>query len=806
MLFSPVKAIVHLFFVIFIRPFVRVSLVPEPLPVDLTDKNGKALILVVPNKSYLDEKVIRLALSQYQGLQLHTLWLPHAEKRRANERFAQRLKKLHRDYPKAELLPVSLFWGRMPGRQQGFWTSYLSDNWTVGGALRRFLTLFMQIRNVYCYVGANLDSNILEINTLDNDQAEVVAGQLRRTLAGQREAIIGPDLSHQRILADKVLSSEAVQKAIKETAQNNNKPVEHGQKKAQKYLKEMASDYSYPIVRLFDVFLSWLWERLYQGVDIQGIEQIQGIAEDCELVYVPCHRSHIDYLLLSYVIYHKGYMPPHIAAGINLNLPVVGTLLRRGGAFFIRRQFRDDKIYRAVIETYIQIMCQEGISIEYFIEGGRSRTGFLLQPKAGMLAMTLRAAKQASESDQPERPIAFVPVYIGYERLFESHSYIKELYGEKKEKESIKGLISAAKYLKENFGKVYLNIGQPIFPQAVRQSMIESGSADPHTDDDSFKQWVSGLSTGILEQINRHASLSPLHYTAIAMLGSERNALLAQQLQTQIGLLAELAHMPDYCDTLNYDEMSNQNPIEHALSLGLIRRNDRSSADIFYLDQSGEVSATFLRNNALHVFVMPSLIANILVTTGKVSRRRLRDVCLRLYPYVKADLFLPWPIEALDQVIAKVLDILESHELIDAGSLFIQPLGQETEAFDHLLVLAGAAKAHFQRFHITSQIILDAPSATYSLKSLEERCVQAAQQLSILHEVHAPDFFDKNLFRAFISNLISESIVELDDAGNIAHSDALTQANDKAKYVLGADVRRSIARVSKPAADTEKPE
>ena len=182
--------------------------------------------------------------------------------------------------------------------------------------------------------------------------------------------------------------------------------------------------------------LSRLWNRLYDGVVFGHVETLEQTAEGNEIIYVPCHRSHMDYLLLSYVIYVHGYAIPHIAAGINLNLPIVGRFLRKGGAFFIRRSFRGNALYTVVFMKYLAAIMARGHSIEYFIEGGRSRTGRLLQPKTGMLSMTVRSFLR-----DPGRPVVFIPVYFGYERIVEGTTYIGELSGKPKEKESVFGLL-----------------------------------------------------------------------------------------------------------------------------------------------------------------------------------------------------------------------------------------------------------------------------------------------------------------------------------------------------------------------------
>src|SRR6185295_8630886 len=147
--------------------------------------------------------------------------------------------------------------------------------------------------------------------------------------------------------------------------------------------------------------------RLYDGVVLHHEEVLHRVAAGNEIVYVPCHRSHMDYLLLSYIIYVKGFAVPHIAAGVNLNMPIIGRFLRKGGAFFIRRTFRGSPLYPVVFMQYLGVMLARGHSLEYFVEGGRSRTGRLLQPKTGMLSMTVRGFLR-----NRQRPVAFLPVYF----------------------------------------------------------------------------------------------------------------------------------------------------------------------------------------------------------------------------------------------------------------------------------------------------------------------------------------------------------------------------------------------------------
>lgn len=783
---NPMFLLSRLLCQIFLRPFLRVTALPQP-PALVVDKP----CLIILGKAYAsDELAITTCLRNLQVQERRILFLPSADRERSHKQFIDTLRTASLEQPGLQVVPASVFWGRSPRKQKTLSQAYLADTWAVPGMIKRRLMVLLQVRQVSCYFGQAVDVQAVLEPVDDPDPFGQLHNFFSEQFLRQKEAVIGPDLSHRRMLGQQVLLSKDVLECIDDIARETGKAPAALEKKAQKYLHEMAADYSYNVIRLFEVFLSWLWEKLYQGVEVKGMEHVQDVAEDRQLIYVPCHRSHIDYLLLSYVIFQKGLMPPHIAAGLNLNLPVLGSLLRRAGAFFIRREFRDNQLYRAVLQSYVAIMCQQGFPMEYFIEGGRSRTGLLLPHKAGMLAMTMRAAQ-----NQESRPLAFIPVYIGYERLLESHSYINELYGEKKKKESLLDLFSARRYLKEKYGKVFVSMGGAILPEDLWQSM-GVGSRPWPVSGEQFVECVDLLGQTIQSQINNHASLSLLNLLATALLGSKRHALLEDQLIVQLDLLKACTRAPVYEQSLHVESADYDKAIERALSLNLVKRNEHALGDIYFLDQQGQVSATFLRNNSLHVFILPALVASILVNTQKANFKLILAVCYRFYPYLKAEFFLSWEQGELRGLIDYILSTMVDAGLVNKGFSGYKTLKPEAEQFHALRVLSGACKGTVERFYITAQLVSSQEAYYYDRQSLEIDCVQMAERLSLLHEFHAPDFFDKNLFRMFISSLIQEGIFLENEDGKIGHTKAFLKAKKLDQYVLSPSVRRSIRHIT----------
>jgi glycerol-3-phosphate O-acyltransferase len=271
------------------------------------------------------------------------------------------------------LIPVSIFVGRAPEKQSGWFSVLFSENWTLVGRSRRLLAILLNGRDTTVQFATPVSVREVVAEGLPAERTVRKLSRVLRTHFNRiREAVIGPDLSTRRMLIDKVLAAESVRQTIADTARRENIKEEDAWKKAHAYAYEIAADYSHPAVRSASFLLTPVWNRIYRGVLVHHLERLKQDMPGFEVIYVPSHRSHMDYLLLSYLLYTKGIVPPHIVAGVNLNLPVIGSVLRKGGAFFIRRSIRGSALYSAVFREYMAQLVADGYSIEYFIEGARA--------------------------------------------------------------------------------------------------------------------------------------------------------------------------------------------------------------------------------------------------------------------------------------------------------------------------------------------------------------------------------------------------------------------------------------------------
>ncbi|MDO9320286.1 MAG: 1-acyl-sn-glycerol-3-phosphate acyltransferase, partial [Pseudomonas sp.] len=285
-------------------------------------------------------------------------WLGGQDKRGASPTLVRLLNTLNADTElDAQIVPVSVFWGQTPASESSPWKLLFADSWAVTGRLRKFLSILILGRKTRVQFSAPIQLRELLAQDKGQERTQRMVHRLLRVhFRNQKAAVIGPDISHRRNLVKGLIHGPQVHQAILDEAERSKTTVEKVEAQALRYGNEIASDYAYTAIRFLEVVLSWFWNKIYDGIKVNHIEAVQEVAHGHEVIYVPCHRSHIDYLLLSYLLFRNGLTPPHIAAGINLNMPVIGSLLRRGGAFFMRRTFKGNPLYTAVFNEYLHTL------------------------------------------------------------------------------------------------------------------------------------------------------------------------------------------------------------------------------------------------------------------------------------------------------------------------------------------------------------------------------------------------------------------------------------------------------------------
>ena len=705
----------------------------------------------------------------------------------------------------AQIVPVSVFWGQSPDRETSPWKLLFADSWAVTGRLRKLLSILILGRKTRVQFSAPIQlSELVAQNKGHERTLRMVHRMLRVHFRNQKTAVIGPDLSHRRNLVKGLVHGPQVRQAIKDEAEREGISLEKAEAKALRYGNEIASDYAYTAVRFLEVVLSWFWNKIYDGIRVNHIEQVQDAVQGHEVIYVPCHRSHIDYLLLSYLLFRNGLTPPHIAAGINLNMPIIGGLLRRGGAFFMRRTFKGNPLYTSVFNEYLHTLFSRGFPVEYFVEGGRSRTGRMLQPKTGMLAITLRSYLRSSRL-----PILFVPVYIGYERVLEGRTYLGELRGAQKKKESIFDIFKVIGALKQRFGQVWVNFGEPLKLDEFldkEQPGWKQQSLGPDYRPEWLNETTNRLATCVAQGLNEAAAVNPVNLVALAMLSTSRQALDDRSLARILDLYQRLLRMVPYSAHITLPEGDGDSLVAYVKSLGLLAEQKDALGNILYLDEQNAVLMTYYRNNVMHIFALPALLASFFQSSSRISREQILRYTQALYPYLRAELFIRWEPDALEGVVDQWLAAFVDQGLLKLdGETYVRP-APSSRQFVLLTLLARVIAQTLQRFYMAISLLLNSGQHSLTAEELETLCTVMAQRLSILHGLNAPEFFDKSLFRHFIKSLQDEGVLHQDEAGKLGyHAELRELAEGVAKRVLPAEIRLSIHQVALERQEEETP-
>ena len=514
------------------------------------------------------------------------------------------------------IVPQLMFFSKNPHRSIPTLTDIFFGPEDKPGRIRRLFTLFKNPGKVFVEVSEPVNlKQYLQNESIRNQPVEYQSLTLRRNLLVQlnrhRQSITGPNLKTSLELKESILTGQRFQQFMDTYAKNRNIPIHEVRKKADAYIEEIAAGYNPAYIKIFSSIVGWIIRTMFDGVSINNnaLNKVKRLALKGPLILIPCHKSHIDYLILSYLLYHNNMPVPLVAAGKNLSFWPMGPLFRSGGAFFIRRSFRGAVLYSKVFAEYIHMLLEEGYNIEQFIEGGRSRTGKLLMPKLGLLSILLNAFKNGACED-----MIIVPIYIGYDRVLEEKSYLQELEGGKKQPETLKGVIKARKFLTKRYGKIYIQFNDPL---SMNELLDQLGTPLAQMKPKEQNALCRNLGYRIINAINRGAVVTAYGLVAGAILNCSRERFSYGQLMSIVDTYIKYLATQEakLADTLILD---HGRAIEHALDAfvqGKFIEPVSKDKGIPYAERNYLVNAAkrpsleYYKNNCIALFIPAAFTA-----------------------------------------------------------------------------------------------------------------------------------------------------------------------------------------------------
>lgn len=558
------------------------------------------------------------------------------------------------------LVPQTFVWTTRPPRKHPTLVDVLFGPSEWPGRLRVLLQFLLNFRNAQLRSGAPFDVGafLAEHQDLTDAQAaDRIRYALLRRIERERRVVVGPAAKSATRIRQEILRSPRVRRHIESAAREQGKPVASIEVQADKDLRKLCAMMDPNILALFSKFLGWLWSRIYDGVvvDREGLERLREAARRGPVILLPSHKSHVDYLVLSHVLAENGISPPLIAAGDNLSFFPIGGFLRRCGAFFIRRSFKGRKLYAILVDAYLRRVLVDGFNVEFFLEGGRSRTGKLMAPKLGLLTMVVDAGLKL-----PSVRLSFMPISVGYERIIEEGSYAWELSGGEKRPESVGGLVRTSRVLRSRYGRLYIQFGRvfglhELVDEAVRLRG-EAGDERAALRPTERRALIQRIAHRVTYEINRVTIVTPAALVASALLTHRRRGMThGDLLQRSAELVAaleragariaspvlrgkspRLVHPEDAVAPEDAGRSLDEGALDEALALfldgGLIETREVDGVRIHAVPSARRLALEYHKNTILHFFVPSALLSAALMNADEdgVDEPSLRARVARL--------------------------------------------------------------------------------------------------------------------------------------------------------------------------------
>ncbi len=501
------------------------------------------------------------------------------------------------------IVPQLVLYKKTPEKEQPTLMDIFFGYQDNPGVFRKIGMFLRHHRHAFIDFGKPLDLKAYLEGEVDGRPLEEMTREVRQVLIDridvQKRVILGPVMKTREQLKERVLDDPGVIRTIESMAEDNPRRIQQLRKKAGAYFDEIAADYNIAYIQFFQIALTWLWNKLFQGIDVlpSEIAMVREWVRKGPTIYVPSHKSHIDYLVLNYVLYLNHMHVPRIAAGKNLSFWPMGHIFRKSGAFFIRRSFRGAKLYTAVFERYIKALLEEGHPLEFFIEGGRSRSGKLILPKLGFLSILLQAQKEGFSED-----LIFVPASITYDRILEEKAYLKELSGGKKEKESFRQFMKARHFLSRKYGRIYIRFGQPL-------SLNEYLARHEVPRDEAAQE----LAFHLIKSINKATLVTPLALIATAVLTKHRRGFYEKELMGTAEILLR------FLKNHGIPMSAALEPLDKAVgeTISYLIKNrvmnileDIGGEEIFYyVEEEKKPELEYYKNSIIHCFIPHAFVA-----------------------------------------------------------------------------------------------------------------------------------------------------------------------------------------------------
>ncbi len=626
---------------------------PSPHEPAFPDAGGRRVVFLLDAASRLEERLLRGWIERQRpaGAEVEALSIPSSRRRRP-WRIDPRLEPALAAGDDPLFAPLRVVW--QPREVDGVRQARLSDLLKLGdprdpNRLREHWVLRTSPERVRIIAGAPATASALRerwrasagtdagatvgLAAFVVRQADLVLDIAERRLRGARYKV-------PRFVHEDVLWRPAFRGELAVLARALGRDYASVAREAGADLHEIAASHSPFVIDL----VVQLWQRLYKRgygevlhYELAQVDELRTLSQQHPVVFLPTHKSNLDHGVLQALLHENGLPPNHTAGGINMNFFPLGPLVRRAGVFFIRRSFKDDEVYKLVLRHYVDTLINKRFSLEWYIEGGRSRSGKLLPPRFGMLAYVVDAFRRGRSED-----VVLVPTAICYDQISDVSDYAAEQQGAAKERESFFWFLRLVRRLGRRYGRIVVRFGEPLSLRAALGAPDPNAAPDP----DERSLALQKLGFELCVRINRATPITPISLVCLALLGRGDRALaLDEMLDALHNLVAYVKRRG--LPTSEPIVLDTPESVRHTLDLlvdnGMLERFDGGPDTVWAIAAEQHLAAAYYRNTVIHYFVIGAIAELALLRAGEDGvgerRREFWDEVFRLRDLLKFEFF-----------------------------------------------------------------------------------------------------------------------------------------------------------------------
>ncbi len=692
------------------------------------------------------------------------------------------------------MAPLRIAWlaEEVDGQRRSRWTDfvtlsdprdpgYLRQRWVLARRPERCRVvvgepaLLSELRERWHGAGGLGGSETQGLAEFVSRQATLALERAERRLRGARYKV--PRLVHEEILGRPAFRGGLARMAMRLGRDTNKVAAE-----AASYLREISATHSPFVIDLVAAAIKQIYKRGYGEslyYDHERLREVYSLAQRYPVVFLPSHKSNLDHLVLQYALHEHGHPPNHTAGGINMNFFPVGPLLKRAGVFFIRRSFKDNEVYKFVLRHYIDYLVEKRFSLEWYIEGGRSRSGKMLPPRFGLLAYVVDSYLRGKSED-----VALVPVSIAYDQIQDVGDYVAEQGGAAKQAESFRWFIRFVRRLGRRYGKIHIRFGDPVSLRECLGPPPNGPAPDPHERSLELRK----LAFEVCVRINAVTPVTPTSLVTFALLGVGGRALRLDEVCDRVASLVEYGQRRGIPMT---ESLSGGDPepvrrvLDHLAENGVVSCFDAGDDAVYNISSGQYLAAAYYRNTIIHFFLNDAIAELALLAASdddvEDCEQVFWDEAMRLRDLLKFEFFFSDKAGFRQELVCE-LELYDENwrERLAGGPRGTQELIRSIRPFNAHRVLRPFLEAY--RVVADGLARLDGEVVVDEAKFLS-RCLAIGKQYRLQRRITRDESVSKELFSTALKLARNRGVVDGD--GDLGEK----------RKAFAAEIRAAVKRV-----------